>query len=344
MSQKQWLTDALDGNTPERTPYSLQSEILSSDDLMSDEWKALYDQGLALCHHVATVEHIEHGVESTREKRDDGGATVHVHRKETPVGTIERVTRDGWPMQNWITQPSDYKIQQWIVENTEVVARPENYEPAEALIGDLGTCVVAGSRTPAMRINVDWAGPEMFCMDVAMEVPELFELYEAQKVRFMEECELIAAGPGQYVEWPEDLAVRMLGPARYGEMLGSVYEAATPLLEASGKRVIVRYDGELKAVADQIAELPLHIIEAITEPPAGDMTFDECRAQWPANVLWAQIKGELYPGPRDELRQAVIDKRERAGKRAFGFEISEDLPPDWQETIPLVLKTLEELG
>ena len=61
-------------------------------------------------------------------------------------------------------------------------------------------------------------------------------------------------------------------------------------------------------------------------------------------MFWANINLELYSRPPDELRDAVIAKRERAGKRAFAFEISEDLPPNWLETIPVVLDALEECG
>jgi len=44
------------------------------------------------------------------------------------------------------------------------------------------------------------------------------------------------------------------------------------------------------------------------------------------------------------LRQSVAAKRQRAGKRALAFEISEALPPTWKETVPVILKTLDELA
>ena len=37
-------------------------------------------------------------------------------------------------------------------------------------------------------------------------------------------------------------------------------------------------------------------------------------------------------------------KRNRAGKKAFPFEISEDLQGNWEKSIPVVLNTLKELG
>ena len=69
----------------------------------------------------------------------------------------------------------------------------DNYWQAEEFTGDRGIVAVNGSRTPLMSINLDRAGTEKFCMDVALEVPELFELYEAEKKVFLEETKLLAA-------------------------------------------------------------------------------------------------------------------------------------------------------
>jgi hypothetical protein len=51
----------------------------------------------------------------------------------------------------------------------------------------------------------------------------------------------------------------------------------------------------------------------------------------------------LYSLPPGKLREAVLAKSARGGKKGVAFEISEDLPVNWQETIPIVLKTLNEI-
>jgi hypothetical protein len=194
-----------------------------------------------------------------------------------------------------------------------------------------------------MHINVDLAGTERFCTDVALEVPELDSLYDVLQNQFLEEQRLVAAGPGRYVAWFENLTIGMLGPSRYGDLLVPVYEKAVPIHTACDKKVMVHYDGQLKVIADQIAEAPYAIIDSLTEPPEGDMTFDECRRLWPNLVFWANINVDLYYRPFKELREAIIAMRERAGKKGFAFEISEDLPTNWEESILVVLKTLQEL-
>jgi hypothetical protein len=341
MTTRDNLIAAMKGLVPEKTPLSLYNWMM--DDPTSDEWRRLLDQGLGICQHCRPIKHIEHGVKDTFEERIEGDQHYRIYRKETPVGTLRRVTLNGWHHEDWIKEPNDYKIRQWMIEHTELVPEYEEFEEADALAGDYGVPVVTGSRTPAMSINVDWAGTEQFCLDVAMGVEELFELYEAQKKLFLEETRLIAEGPGQFVKWFENLTISMLGPKRYEDLLVSVYEEAVPLLEAAGKRVMVHYDGALKVIRDEIAEAPFHIIESLTEPPEGDMTYDECRSSWPNKAFWGNINVDLYYRSEGELREAVIAKRERAGKRAFAFEISEDLPRNWKQSVPIVLETLAAL-
>ena len=232
----------------------------------------------------------------------------------------------------------------WIAENTEPIADYQAFEKAEQLVGDHGVAIVVGARTPGMSINVDWAGTERFCMDVALEVPELFELYEARKKFFVKETELIAKGPGRFVKWFENLTISMLGPKWYRRLLVPVYDECVPVMKAGGKKVMVHYDGALSVIADDIAAAPFDIIESLTEPPEGDMDYDQCRKAWPDKAFWANINVDLYYGPAERLAQAVIDKRQRAGKKGLVFEISEDMPTNWKESIPVVLKTLEELG
>jgi hypothetical protein len=104
------------------------------------------------------------------------------------------------------------------------------------------------------------------------------------------------------------------------------------------------YDGDLRIMADQIAEASFHIVDSLTEHPEGERMYDECRQMWPDEVLWGNINLDLYSLPAEELRKAVIAKRERAGKRGFAFEISENLPENWKESTPVVLEVVEELG
>ena len=341
MNPRKLLTEALNGEEPRITPLSIYSWMMEE---AEGDWEGLLDQGLGLCQHRDVVQYVEHGVESTFEERKEGGDRYVSYRKDTPVGDIEKVEKNGWRYRNWIEEPGDYEVMQWITEHTELVTKYEDFHRSEEAIGESGLTVVTGSRTPAMSIMWDWTGPQKFALDLAREVPQLFQLYEERKKVFREETELIAKGPGRFVKWLENLTIDMLGPDRYRDLLLPIYEECIPLLREAEKRVMVHYDGQLEVIADDIAQAPFHIVESLTEPPEGDMTYDRCRRLWPDKVLWGNINVALYSKPEEELRQAVVAKRERAGKKGFAFEISEELPHNWEESIPVVLDTLRELS
>lgn len=346
------LTAALENEIPERTPLSIYTWFLTDPRFPREAWKPLLERGLGLSDGCRTVRHIEHGVKDFSEAHIEGGQRVVVRRKETPVGELRQVEvyptdpsagMLGWVREEWIKGPRDYKIRQWIIEHTELVADYDTFAACEEEMGEQGVILVEGSRTPAMSLCVDWAGTERFCLDVAEEVPELFDLYEAQKKLFLEEARLIARGPGRFVRWLENLTIGNLGPRRYEKLLLEVYNEAAPILAAAGKRVMVHYDGALRVIRSHIARAPFHIIESLTEPPEGDLNYAECRAAWPGKAFWANINVALYNLPPQELAQAVREKRDRAGKRGLAFEISEDVPLNWRESVPVVLETLEAM-
>lgn len=347
------LTTFLEGGVPERTPYSIYAWFFEDPRYPVEAWKPLLERGLGVSASCATVCHIQHGVTNHSETWTAGGRRYVRDRKETPVGSLQHVTAYitgpdagilGWTQEEWIKTPQDYRTRRWIVEHTELVPQYEQFAQVDAQVGAQGVTIVDGSRTPAMSIQVDWAGAERFCLDIAEGVDELLALYEAQKKLFLEETRLIAAGPGRFVRWLENLTIGTLGPRRYEKLLLPIYQEAVPILETAGKRVLVHYDGALKVIRNQVARAPFHVIESLTEPPEGDLTYAECRAAWPDKGFWANLNLDLYALPPEELAEAVLARRERAGKRALAFEISEDVPPNWREVVPVVLETLEQLG
>jgi hypothetical protein len=356
MNKREDLISVLGGGTPHRTPYTVldwtMQRAISSEDVLArmndDDWRRLLDMGLTIRHHCATVRAIEHGVEYTIEAKSEGNDVYCIETKNTPVGSIRKVARNRWHYEDWVKTAHDYKVAQWIVEHTELVPDYEPYERAEQAVGEHGFVCVTGHgrwlhRTPLMSINIDYAGTEQFCMDLALEVRELFELHEAQEKLFLEEQRLIAAGPGRYVIWCENLTSSMLGPQRYADLIMPVYRKAVPVHEAGGKRVLVHYDGALSVIADEIARAPFHIIDSLTEPPEGDMTCGDCRLRWPDKVLLNNLNMHLYELPADQLSREVIDRRMHAGKRGLAFQVSEDLPANWRQCMPIVLQTLAEL-
>ncbi|MFH1733049.1 MAG: hypothetical protein ABIF82_15565, partial [Planctomycetota bacterium] len=118
MTTRERLETALNGGTPDRTPLSIYSWLMG-DWQSNDDWRRLIDSGLGICHHCWPVGRVEHGVEDSHEEKIDRDTTYAIHTKKTPAGTLRKVSRNGWHHEDWIKTPQDYKVRQWIIENTE---------------------------------------------------------------------------------------------------------------------------------------------------------------------------------------------------------------------------------
>jgi len=56
--------------------------------------------------------------------------------------------------------------------------------------------------------------------------------------------------------------------------------------------------------------------------------------------LWLHPPLGWYREPRNVLQQRIRQMVADAGPRKFCLMISEDIPPTWQETVPIVLESL----
>ena len=74
------------------------------------------------------------------------------------------------------------------------------------------------------------------------------------------------------------------------------------------------------------------------------MTLAECRAAWPDKLFWSNINVACYNLPPEQLTALVLDRVEEAspdGKR-LAFEVSEQYPANWKESMLVVLEALRE--
>ena len=66
----------------------------------------------------------------------------------------------------------------------------------------------------------------------------------------------------------------------------------------------------------------------------------EARAAWPDKFLWLHPPLGWYEEPSAELQRRIRQMVRDAGPRRFCLMISEDVPPNWERNVPLVLECL----
>jgi hypothetical protein len=308
-------------------------------------WFHLYQQGLGITVNLTCWKQILHGdIEQTTARTFENGRTVERRSIKTPLGEIYEVYVDDWRQKFFLKTAQDYAVMSYVVRHTDAVPDYETFHRKDREMQPYGIPLSETGRTPNQVILVDWVGLENYAYHLVDLVAEMQELYQALLALYRKKVEIVAGGPGRYVAVLENFTAETLGPARYKKLLLPVYEELFPVLQGAGKIVGTHYDGKLAACKGLIAQAPINLIESLTPPPEGDMTLAECRAVWPAKLFWSNINVGCYRLPPKELEQLVLDRVAQAAPdgRRLAFEISEQYPDNWVDSIPVVLQALRQ--
>ena len=341
----EWLEAFWAGEKPKQIPYTIYyNEFYRTKD--DPCWQTLFDAGLRVTPAVMSYKAETKNVEYLNDtiKRDSRQLSRQIIR--TPIGEITKTLYNGWEQEFWLKNAQDYRIMQYVVENTELTADYESYCQFEKQFGPYCIAHVNLLRTPLQTILVDYVGLENFGIHLFELQEEMMSLYDALLKQFAKRTEIVAAGPGRYVNIYENFTADTMGPKRFEQFHIPVYQKYIPMLQQSGKIVGTHFDGQLSMCSNLIANSPIDVIESLTPPPEGDMELVDARKAWPDKLFWSNINVGKYQLSRRELQQAVHDSVVQASPdgRRLAFEVSEHMPQNWKQSMPLVLETLGELN
>ncbi len=313
------------------------------------DWESLFAQGLGQISHVelVRVERLHLEIVESEERID--GETRRVVRWITDRGELHESFAGEWQREHLVKIPEDYRVLARAFEDTQYTATDEFFEQSERELGDRGITLGALGwsplrRTPLLQVQVDFAGQERFAFDLSDEVPQLMELIELLAELTLAKFREAVKTPARYIKLWENLAIEMLGLRAYRDHLVPLYKKIFEILDAAGKRLLVHYDGKLRVIAEEIANLDFDGIDSFTPPPEGDMSVGEARALWPDKFLWLHPPLGWFREDRVTLSKRIKQMVRDAGPSRFCLEISEDIPPDWSETILVVLDALASAG
>jgi hypothetical protein len=313
------------------------------------DWPALFELGLGEIRHADLIRserpHVEI-VETTRQV--EGGVRRDVCWI-TDRGELHEWHLGEWQQEFLVKRPEDYRVLCRALEDTRITADPGPFLKSEAEVGDRGVTVGQLERrpylgrSPVMEIQVQLAGLERFAVDMADQVPALMELLELMTELKLRQFREAVKTPARYIKLWDNMSIETIGLRVYSQYMVPLYRHILEILASAGKRLLVHYDGKTRLVAEQIAALDFDGLDSLTPPPEGDMPIAEARARWPEKFFWMNPPLGWYRENQcvlaERIRQMVCD----AGPRRFCLMISEDVPPDWQQTVPRVLETLLEM-
>jgi len=336
------LEAALAGETVEHPVYVAYDWFVENRPL---DWPALFDRGLGQISHVELVRVQRPHLTIVESREEIDGRTRRVVRWITDRGELQESFLDEWQCEYLVKTPQDYQVLTRAFEDTQYSATDEFYHRSEKALGDRGVTLGALGwsplrRTPLLQVQIDFAGPERFAFDLADKTPELMELLDLLGDLTLAKFREAVKTPARYIKLWENLAIDMLGPKNYRDYCVPLYHKILEILDKSDKRLVVHYDGKLRVIADTIAKLDLDGIDSLTPPPEGDMEIGEARQYWPEKFLWLHPPLGWFHEDRRELAGRIRRMVRDAGPRRFCLQISEETPPNWRETIPVVLDAL----
>jgi len=343
---RQRFERALGGEPVERPVYAVYDWFVQH---RAIDWERLFALGLGQINHANVVRHAHPGFELVETTSEQDGRVRRDVRLVTDAGELHEWYLGEWRQEYFIKRPEDYRIMLGALEGVQITPDDSAFLASEARLGDDGITVgqvqgLGNGRTPPMVVQIDWAGLERFSLDLASEEPALMELLECMTEIHLHEIRAAAQSSATQIKLWENLSIETLGPRLYRRHLVPLYEQIIPILDAAGKRLLVHYDGQLRSIAEDISALGIDGIDSFTEAPEGDMTVAEARAAWPEKFLWVHLNLGWYERGEGYLREQVRRVCEQAGPGRYCLMISEEVPPDWERTVPAALGELAAMS
>ena len=271
------------------------------------------NRGMGMCWSRQCCAEKMHGVEVTEQLGTVLGNKA-VHRTyKTPVGSVSvtymhepgvgqwHVNRSWndvspWQTERLIKGPEDYEVVKYIVKNTEYVADYFPIEQAMDWLGGDGVVLCALPHSPMQMLMIDWVGSEegriYYHLADHLEIVE--DLYHPLCKSREAMYEIAARSPAPIVLCGDNLDGFLVSPDLFRRYFVPVYEKQAEVLHAQDKLMAVHMDGRLSSLMDQIAELPIDIVEALHPPPMGDVSIREALTAWPDKAIWVGFPASIY--------------------------------------------------
>jgi len=312
------------------------------------DWETLFSLGLGQINHANLIKHEHPNFELVKTESEQAGQIRRDIRLITDRGELREWYLGEWKQEHFIKTPEDYMVMTRALEGVRVIADDQPFMKSEAVLGDRGITLgqIAGlgsGRTPLMVMQIDWVGLEQFSMDLASGLSELFDLLESMTAIKLEEFRQAVKTPASQIKLWENLSIETMGPVYYRKHLVPLYKQILEITGKAGKRLQVHYDGQSRIISQDIAALDFDGIDSFTEPPEGDMLTCEARKAWPDKFLWQNINLNWYELSPEKFKENLHRVINEAGRKRHCLMISEEVPQNWQESVPLVLDILDSL-
>ena len=315
MTIRENLERTLRGETVDQLPFALYGGFFSGP--AGPALREIEGLGSISMARTWTVEYAS--VEIRTEPLADGAELTTYH---TPLGDLTQVRAPEpgygsmWTMEHLVKRPEDWRVVQYLIEDTRYVATPEAFDDADEQMGEQGIVMAPVERMPFQRLWIEFGDIEQLCFLLADDRDKLDRMISAMTVKQAEHWQMVARSDAEFIWAPDNLTSDILGPELYRRYAQPYYEALADALHPRHKLIIAHFDGHLAVLDDLIAETPIDVVESFTPPPNGNIPLGEAWQKWAPKVLWVNYPPSGHLAEPEQIKQRVIELVHEAPRAA----------------------------
>lgn len=340
MKSRQRLLASLRGEKVDRTPWSpflaYYWEHLPQDVQKMGQFSYMKQMGadplLRGFHHLVRYTYRNCEIE----QKQIGKEQFCTYR--TPVGSITERFVYSAAGETWfiadhpVKTAEDFRILQYIYENTVISSDFERFESDKRMYGDdalLLPTIGVRSKTAFQSLVEHWVGTENLVFAVYDEPEVVEDCLAVMKAKDEENVRLSLNSSAEgFIFW-EDSSTSNISPSMFERYTKPEIDRWGELIHAEGKLLVHHACGLIRDLIPLMAKSNIDAIESISPPPTGNITLQEATAMLPEHI--ALIGGlepvRLLRGTMEDVAEDARELlRDMAGRR-FILANSDSCPP-----------------
>ena len=218
-------------------------------------------------------------------KEIDASDTSILWRYQTPLGSIERrriweVGSYSWAIRDWsIKTENELKILGYAMSNRKFAPCWANYNEWVDYVGDQGVVYMPLGYSGIGHLLNYWMGIEGVMYAAADWPRTMHEVVDQINESTLDCVDLIAQSPAEIVIMGDNISSDVQPSWFFKEWSAPFYTEAIKKLHDAGKYAAVHIDGKLRGAIEMVRETGADCADAVTPPPLGDLTPEECRRE-----------------------------------------------------------------
>ena len=332
MDTRERIVAALRGHMPDRVPWTVYAGFLAQGTFE----RRLRSQGLGLVRHTAVCSAERPNVQLAERTVRENGESVVIRTYRTPVGELSerRRTEPGynssWAIEHFVKEPADYEVVEFIIRDATYLPDPVAFARAERDMGVDGLVATAVHRIPFQSLWVEWTGLDRLMLDLHDFPDRVNGVLTAMVEKDREMWAIVADSRAEFVWCPDNVSGTIVGPRLFRRYFTPYYHDLAAVLHPRGKLIYAHMDGLMRPLLEEVAELPVDIVEAFTPAPMGDVSVAEARKAWPGKVIWINFPSSVHVEPPAVVRQVTLDLlKEAAPGDGFLVGVTENIPDEF---------------